>query len=108
MSGLGAVVRIDKVPPIQGVLELIGLGHLPGAVERNRAYIEQFVDFQDAGVADARTLLFDPQTSGGLLVACDAASLDAVLAVFGRHGFADAAVVGCITAGSGVARVRVV
>ena len=51
-----------------------------------------------------QALLSDPQTSGGLLVSCDAASVDEVLAVFRRHGFADAAEVGSIVAaeGSGV------
>jgi selenide, water dikinase len=57
--------------------------------------------------AEDKALLTDPQTSGGLLVACDPASLDAVLSVFGRHGFADAAVVGRITAGSGKPVLRV-
>ena len=41
-----------------------------------------------------QALLSDTQTSGGLLVACDAASVDAVLAIFTRHGFAAATVVG--------------
>lgn len=75
-SGVGAAIRIDKIPPIQGVLELIAEGNLPGAIDRNRAHLEQFVDFDDGVVADARTLLFDPQTSGGLLIACPRADLD--------------------------------
>jgi selenide,water dikinase len=50
--------------------------------------------------AEDRALLTDPQTSGGLLVACDAASEEAVLTVFHRHGFADAAVVGRVLDGS--------
>ena len=41
-----------------------------------------------------QALLTDPQTSGGLLVSCAPESLDAVMAVFERHGFAQAAVVG--------------
>jgi hypothetical protein len=39
-------------------------------------------------------LLTDPQTSGGLLVSCDAGSVDEVLALFAREGFGDAAVIG--------------
>ncbi|HPZ58715.1 MAG TPA: AIR synthase-related protein, partial [Ottowia sp.] len=41
-----------------------------------------------------RALLTDPQTSGGLLVACAPDSLQAVLDVFKAQGFGDAAVVG--------------
>ncbi len=47
----------------------------------------------DFAAAD-RALLTDPQTSGGLLVSCAPRALDQVLAVFGRHGFDQAAVVG--------------
>jgi selenide,water dikinase len=41
-----------------------------------------------------QALLADPQTSGGLLVSCAASAVDEVLAVFRRHGFAAAAVIG--------------
>jgi selenide,water dikinase len=85
-SGVGAVIRIDRVPPIDGVLELISHGHAPGAVARNRDGIGQWVDFDDAVVDDARTLLFDPQTSGGLLLACPRDRLDDLLGALGRRG----------------------
>jgi selenide,water dikinase len=52
-----------------------------------------------------RALLTDPQTSGGLLVACDPAVVDQVLEVFRAEGFAAAAVVGRLE--SGPAQVRV-
>ena len=45
------------------------------------------------------TLLTDPQTSGGLLVSCDPASVDQVLALFRSHGFEHAAVIGEMAAG---------
>jgi selenide,water dikinase len=44
-------------------------------------------------------MLTDPQTSGGLLVACEAGSQDAVLAEFRKRGFADARVIGRLSAG---------
>jgi selenide,water dikinase len=44
-------------------------------------------------------VLTDPQTSGGLLVACDPAELEFVEAGFARHGFNRAAVIGRMTAG---------
>ena len=45
-----------------------------------------------------RTLLTDPQTSGGLLVSCDAAAAEAVLGTFRSAGFDSAAVVGVVEA----------
>ena len=47
-----------------------------------------------------QALLSDPQTSGGLLVACTPESVDEVLAVFHQHGFTDACEVGEITPAS--------
>ncbi len=85
-SGVGAVIRVDRIPPIDGVLELIEQGHAPGAVDRNRDHIGEWVDFEDAVVADARTLMFDPQTSGGLLLACPLATLPALMAALGSRG----------------------
>ena len=60
---------------------------------------------EDADAAQA--LLTDPQTSGGLLVACAPDTLDEVLAVFGHHGFERAAVIGQIAAAGGKPRLTV-
>ena len=83
-SGVGAIVRVDRVPAIHGVLELTG--YAPGAVERNRDHIGQWVDFDASIVPEARTLLFDPQTSGGLLLACPRERLSDLLAALGARG----------------------
>jgi selenide,water dikinase len=54
-----------------------------------------------AGFAAAdRALLTDPQTSGGLLVACAAESAATVLGIFRDEGFADAAVIGDVRVGA--------
>ena len=55
--------------------------------------------------APMRALLSDPQTSGGLLVACSSDAVDDVLKIFRAEGFAHAAVIGeCV---AGAARVEV-
>jgi selenide,water dikinase len=80
-----------------------GIG--PGAIARNLASCGDAVRF-DEGVAEwQRSVLADAQTSGGLLVACDAASADTVLETFRAGGFGDAAVIGRIH--SGPAEVRI-
>ena len=94
--GAGCDIHLDwaRVPLHPGVRDLAAQGHVTGASGRNWAgYGAQVVLPQGFPDAD-KALLTDPQTSGGLLVACSPASLDAVLAVFQRHGFADAGVVG--------------
>jgi selenide,water dikinase len=94
--GANAAVRIDwpAVPLLAGVRALAEQGHVTGASGRNwEGYGAEIA--LPAGFADAdHALLTDPQTSGGLLVSCDAASVDEVLAVFRRHGFDAAAVIG--------------
>jgi len=90
-------VHIDwsQVPLLDGVRALAEAGHITGASARNWIGYGADVQLPVAGFdAIDQALLRDPQTSGGLLVSCAPESLDAVMAVFERHGFAQAAVVG--------------
>ena len=98
--GAGVDVHIDwsSVPLLEGVRELAELGHITGASARNWSGYGADVQLPASGFdAIDQALLSDPQTSGGLLVSCAPESLDAVMAVFERHGFAQAAVVGQVT-----------
>lgn len=98
--GANAAVHIDmaRVPLLPGVRELAAAGMVTGASGRNWAAYGHEVRLGGALQPVDQALLSDPLTSGGLLVSCDAASVDEVLAVFRRHGFADAAEVGSIVA----------
>jgi selenide,water dikinase len=98
----------SAVPQLLGVRELAERGFVTGASGRNWAGYGAEVDLPADFSAADQALLSDPQTSGGLLVACAPHELDAVLAVFKRHGFGQAAVVGRIAAAIGDAsRLRV-
>jgi selenide, water dikinase len=97
----------SDVPLMSGVRELAAQGFVTGASGRNWAGYGSDVSVPANFAAEDRALLTDPQTSGGLLVACTPASLDAVLATFHRHGFEQAKVVGGVTAASGVPRLVV-
>ena len=101
--GAGLGVRIDwaRVPLLPGVRELAAQGFVTGASGRNWAGYGRDVTLP-AGFADVdRALLTDPQTSGGLLVSCAPRAVDAVMAVFARAGFADAAVIGEVSGEAG-------
>ncbi len=89
---------------LAGVKDLLAAGFKTGASPRNWA---GYGDAVDLGRHDenAKTLMTDPQTSGGLLVACAPDVADDVLQVFHRDGFGDAAIVGEIV--DGPARVTV-
>ena len=98
--GAGCEVQLDwpAVPQLEGVRALAAEGLVTGASGRNWAGYGADVALPAGFAAEDRALLTDPQTSGGLLVACAPEALDAVLAVFARHGFAQAAVVGRVRA----------
>uniref|UniRef100_UPI0025F391C8 selenide, water dikinase SelD n=1 Tax=Rugamonas sp. TaxID=1926287 RepID=UPI0025F391C8 len=97
---LTAQLNMAQIPLLPGVEQLAHDGYFTGASGRNWEAYSQDVTLA-AGISQAQhMLLTDPQTSGGLLVSCDPASVDEVLALFAREGFADAAVIGQMTAGA--------
>src|SRR5262245_10787553 len=104
-AGLGAEVEMAQVPLLPGVEALAEQGFVTGASGRNWAGYGKDVVLE--GVRDVhKALLTDPQTSGGLLVACAPDSVEAVLGIFRAEGFERAAVVGQLSAG--IPKVRVI
>ncbi|MEO5933678.1 MAG: selenide, water dikinase SelD [Duganella sp.] len=102
---LEAHLEMATIPLLPGVEQLAHDGYFTGASGRNWDAYGKDVQL-GAGVSQAQhMLLTDPQTSGGLLVSCDAASVEEVLALFRREGFGEAAVIGRMAEGE--ARVRV-
>ena len=106
-AGLDIELAWSGVPIHEGVRSLAAAGHVTGASGRNWSGYGHDVDLP-AGFADAdAALLTDPQTSGGLLVACAEDSVADVLGTFERHGFASATVVGRASATRANPRLRV-
>ena len=93
-------LNMRQVPLLHGVRELAEQGMLTGASGRNWSGYGSEIQLAASLDAIDQALLSDPQTSGGLLVACAPESVDEVLAVFHKHGFASATEVGEITAAS--------
>ena len=102
---LTATLRMADLPLLDGVAKLAANGFITGASARNWAGYGAEVDLGSAIGETERALLTDPQTSGGLLVACTPETVAEVLACFARDGFDRAAVIG--TLGAGEPRVRV-
>jgi selenide,water dikinase len=103
---LHAQLDMPAIPLLPGVLQLAHDGFFTGASSRNWDAYGKDVQLDASLTPAQRALLTDPQTSGGLLVACDPASVDEVLALFAREGFAEAAVVGRVEAGAAGVSVR--
>jgi selenide,water dikinase len=102
---LAARLEMQAIPLLPGVEQLAHDGYFTGASGRNWDAYGMDVELATHITAAQRALLTDPQTSGGLLVSCDPASVDEVLALFAREGFGHAAVIGRME--SGPARVAV-
>ncbi|MBI3157027.1 MAG: selenide, water dikinase SelD [Burkholderiales bacterium] len=106
--GARAEIAIDwsRVPLLDGVRTLVAGGHVTGASGRNWVGYGADVDLPEGFAAEDRALLTDPQTSGGLLVACAPESVGEVMDIFRRDGFGAVAEIGEIGR-VGTARLRV-
>jgi selenide,water dikinase len=71
---------------LPGALEAAREGFLPGGLKNNRDFIGDCVRFAESVQPEYRDLLFDPQTSGGLLIAISPDSADSAISALDRHG----------------------
>src|SRR5690606_2563221 len=94
-----ARIGMSSVPLIDGVLALAEENFITGASARNWASYGDAVELDAALEGAPRALLCDPQTSGGLLVACAEEAAENVIETFERGGFARAAAIGRVMEG---------
>ena len=85
-SGVSFAIEHGKIALLAGALEASRSGFLAGGLKNNREFLGDCVRFADSVPGDFRHLLFDPQTSGGLLVSLAPEALSAALAALERHG----------------------
>ncbi len=71
-SNVSLVFEAANIPVLEGALDCIRAGYIPGGLKANRDFAECLVGYDPSVPADNRTLLFDPQTAGGLLIAVSA------------------------------------
>jgi selenide,water dikinase len=75
-SDVSLRLTASAVPLLPGALECVQAGFIPGGLKNNREFAECCAEFDGAVPEDVRTLLFDPQTAGGLLISVAAAAAD--------------------------------
>lgn len=93
---LSAQVKLNALPAIEAAVAFAKEAVVTGASARNWAGYGAEVEWPSSAAAWERALVSDPQTSGGLLVTCSAAAVDAVLETFRRAGFEQAAPIGAL------------
>ncbi len=99
-SGLRAKLNFGDLPLLPKAMALAEAGFVTGASKRNWESYGEAVSLPEACSAAQRALLTDPQTSGGLLVACAPEVLTEVLSIFMQQGFGHVSVVGELEAGT--------
>jgi selenide, water dikinase len=67
-SNVALRLRAGSIPVLEGALDCIRAGHIPGGLNANRDFAECVVGYESSIPDDLKTLLFDPQTAGGLLI----------------------------------------
>ena len=67
-SNVSAGIHASRIPLLAGALDCIHAGYIPGGLTNNRNFAECLVEYDDAVPEDLRTILYDPQTAGGLLI----------------------------------------
>jgi len=70
----------SAVPLLPGALECVRAGFIPGGLKNNRDFAECAAEFAASVPDEVRTLLFDPQTAGGLLISAASAAADQLVA----------------------------
>jgi selenide,water dikinase len=88
-AGIGPVsfeIEHTAFTYLPGALDAAREGHLSGGLKNNRAFIGDCVEFGPNVSAEHQSLLFDPQTSGGLLVAIDARAAEMAHHLLQQHG----------------------
>jgi selenide,water dikinase len=97
---LSAELSFEAIPVMEGAFELAADGVIPGGTQRNREAMRQLVTFDNLSEERA-TILFDAQTSGGLLMAVDPEKTGKVVEALERNGTETASVIGRLVPGEG-------
>ena len=80
-SNVSLRIHASCVPMLPGALQCVREGWVPGGLKANRQFAECLVDYAEGISDELKTILFDPQTAGGLLIAADAAETELLAAL---------------------------
>ena len=78
-SNVSLVFESANIPVLGGALDCIRAGYIPGGLKANRDFAECLVGYDSSVPSEIRTVLFDPQTAGGLLISVSAGDAGTLL-----------------------------
>jgi len=100
LDGVSARLELSRIPVLEEAFALARAGVIPGGSRRNAEAHQGSVDAEALDDAQ-RAVLFDAQTSGGLLIAISQDKVDRLLGELDERHVEDAAVIGSLVAGNG-------
>jgi len=95
---VGMTITAASVPIFVEAKGFAEMGMIPGGLNRNRDYREPMVDISPSVPGYLADILFDPQTSGGLLISVSRDKVAGLLKNLHRAGIAEAAIIGEVVA----------
>jgi selenide,water dikinase len=87
-SDVSLRIKASAIPILDGALDCIRAGHIPGGLLANRDFAECVVGYEDGVSEELKTILFDPQTAGGLLIAVAAEQSESLKVALNEAGVA--------------------
>ncbi len=95
-SGVGAAIDSRQVPILERAEEFAEMGIIPGGAHQNRDFLADNIQFASSVGQSIQDILFDPQTSGGLLMSVSPDKLARLMSLLLEEGVQKAAIVGTI------------
>lgn len=95
-SGCTIHIKADQVPYHPEAYELAEMGFIPAGAYRNREYVADGIEVKEGITRAMQDIMYDPQTSGGLLIAVDKEAADDLFAEL-KESIPQAAIVGYVT-----------
>jgi len=87
-SNISLRLHAGRIPLLEGALDCIRAGHIPGGLIANREFAECVVGWEEMIPDELKTILFDPQTAGGLLIAVAAEQSESLQDALNQAGVA--------------------
>lgn len=100
-DGVSLEISCSKIPLLPGIREMAEMGLIPAGAYSNKEFIAQRVKNVSSMGQFAEDIVYDPQTSGGLLIAAAPEDAAEIADILRKNGFPDTAEIGVFTAGSG-------
>ena len=93
-SRIGMVIDSKKIPLLSGVMEYAGLGLIPGGTHSNRRFYSCRVEVDSSVSNLLMDILYDPQTSGGLLISLPSGQAEALVEALKSESGLDSSIIG--------------